>query len=65
MWEEEKIFVFKIEVLPPDSVSVRVSWAVGALRPVATCEVLKPQQYGGAGIRLQGGMEDGEEVKGS
>lgn len=42
IWEEEKIFVFKIGVITLDSASVRVSWAVGALRPVAPGDVLKP-----------------------
>lgn len=42
IWEEEKTFVFKIEVITSDSMNVRVSWAVGALRPVATGDVWKP-----------------------
>lgn len=33
---EEKTLVLEIEVITPDSVSVRVSWAVGAVRPMAT-----------------------------
>lgn len=63
VWEEEKTFVFKIEVITCDSVNVRVSWAVGALRPVATCDVSKPLRYNAAGARLQGEKEDAEEVK--
>lgn len=38
---EGKILVLEIEVMTSDSVSVRVLWAVGAVRPMATCDVVK------------------------
>ena len=58
---EEKTF-FKIEVITSDSIRVRILWAVGAVRPMTTCYVSKISTVG-AGARLQGIKEDGEEVK--
>ena len=39
--------------------SVRILWAVGAMRPITTCYVLKTSTVG-AGVRIWGVKEDGE-----
>ena len=45
IWEEEKTFVFKIEVVTSDSMSVKSFVGSGALRPAATRDVSKPLQW--------------------
>ena len=39
--------------------SVRILWAVAAMRPITTCYVLKTSTVG-AGVRIWGVKEDGK-----